>query len=130
MTQALTLKRPNALSLSEASDVAGDTCVNFRRAAARDALFAISIVKIFSGNALPVAFRRNEYVERGATAPRTIGKPTMHPRIPITQEEIFGPILPIVTYDRLDDAIAYVNESPRPTLALYFFTMRSRGAAS
>jgi coniferyl-aldehyde dehydrogenase len=35
-------------------------------------------------------------------------------------EEIFGPILPIVPYDKLDDAIAYVNAHPRP-LALYFF---------
>ena len=38
----------------------------------------------------------------------------------VMQEEIFGPILPVVTYDRLDDAIAYVNARPRP-LALYFF---------
>jgi coniferyl-aldehyde dehydrogenase len=36
------------------------------------------------------------------------------------EEEIFGPILPVVAYDALDDAIAYVNERPRP-LALYFF---------
>jgi coniferyl-aldehyde dehydrogenase len=39
----------------------------------------------------------------------------------VTQEEIFGPILPVVTYDRLDDAIAYVNAHPRP-LALYLFS--------
>jgi coniferyl-aldehyde dehydrogenase len=38
----------------------------------------------------------------------------------VMQEEIFGPILPVVHYDRLDDAIAYVNARPRP-LALYFF---------
>jgi coniferyl-aldehyde dehydrogenase len=38
----------------------------------------------------------------------------------VMQEEIFGPILPVVTYDGLDDAIAYVNGRPRP-LALYFF---------
>jgi coniferyl-aldehyde dehydrogenase len=38
----------------------------------------------------------------------------------VMQEEIFGPILPVVTYDRLEDAIAYVNARPRP-LALYFF---------
>jgi coniferyl-aldehyde dehydrogenase len=39
----------------------------------------------------------------------------------VMQEEIFGPILPVVTYDGLDDAIAYVNARPRP-LALYFFS--------
>jgi coniferyl-aldehyde dehydrogenase len=37
------------------------------------------------------------------------------------QEEIFGPILPIVTYRTLDDAIAYVNAHPRP-LALYLYS--------
>ena len=38
----------------------------------------------------------------------------------VMQEEIFGPILPIRTYEKLDDAIDYVNDHPRP-LALYFF---------
>ena len=38
----------------------------------------------------------------------------------LMQEEIFGPILPIVPYDSLDGAIAYVNRHPRP-LALYWF---------
>lgn len=36
------------------------------------------------------------------------------------QEEIFGPILPVVTYARIDEAIAHVNQGPRP-LALYWF---------
>lgn len=36
------------------------------------------------------------------------------------QEEIFGPILPVVPYRSVDDAIAYVNARPRP-LALYYF---------
>ncbi|WDD95662.1 coniferyl aldehyde dehydrogenase [Burkholderia sp. FERM BP-3421] len=38
----------------------------------------------------------------------------------LMQEEIFGPLLPVVPYDRLDDAIAYINARPRP-LALYLF---------
>lgn len=38
----------------------------------------------------------------------------------VMQEEIFGPLLPIVPYDSLDDAIAYVNDRDRP-LALYYF---------
>ena len=38
----------------------------------------------------------------------------------ILQEEIFGPILPVVVYDRLDDAITLINNGPRP-LALYWF---------
>jgi acyl-CoA reductase-like NAD-dependent aldehyde dehydrogenase len=38
----------------------------------------------------------------------------------IMQEEIFGPLLPLVPYDCLEDAIRYVNARPRP-LALYYF---------
>jgi coniferyl-aldehyde dehydrogenase len=38
----------------------------------------------------------------------------------VLQEEIFGPILPVLPYETLDEAIAYVNDHPRP-LALYFF---------
>jgi len=36
------------------------------------------------------------------------------------QEEIFGPILPVVPYRDLDEAIRYVNARPNP-LALYYF---------
>jgi coniferyl-aldehyde dehydrogenase len=43
----------------------------------------------------------------------------------VMQEEIFGPVLPIVPYDSLDDALDYVNRRERP-LALYWFgTSRS-----
>jgi coniferyl-aldehyde dehydrogenase len=38
----------------------------------------------------------------------------------LMQEEIFGPLLPIVPYQRLEDAFAYINDRPRP-LALYYF---------
>jgi coniferyl-aldehyde dehydrogenase len=38
----------------------------------------------------------------------------------VMQEEIFGPVLPIITYRTLDDAIRFVNARPRP-LALYYF---------
>ena len=42
------------------------------------------------------------------------------PGMAVMQEEIFGPILPVVTYRTLDEAIAYINERPRP-LSLYYF---------
>lgn len=38
----------------------------------------------------------------------------------IMEEEIFGPILPILTYSSLDEVIAYINSKPKP-LALYIF---------
>lgn len=44
---------------------------------------------------------------------------------PIMQEEIFGPILPVLTYDSLDEAIVRINERPKP-LALYFFSQDSQ----
>lgn len=39
-------------------------------------------------------------------------------------EEIFGPILPVLTWNSLDEAIAQVESRPHP-LALYFFTSSS-----
>lgn len=38
----------------------------------------------------------------------------------VAKEEIFGPILPIVPYRTIEDAIVYINARPRP-LALYHF---------
>ncbi|MGM8870601.1 coniferyl aldehyde dehydrogenase [Psychrobacter sp. 2Y5] len=38
----------------------------------------------------------------------------------VMQNEIFAPVLPLVHYDTLEDAIDYVNARPRP-LALYVF---------
>jgi coniferyl-aldehyde dehydrogenase len=46
----------------------------------------------------------------------------IEPRDDLTlmREEIFGPILPVKAYDRLDDAIEFIASRPRP-LALYYF---------
>ena len=38
----------------------------------------------------------------------------------VMREEIFGPVLPVKTYERIDEAIAYVNRGERP-LGLYYF---------
>ncbi|TAL87695.1 MAG: coniferyl aldehyde dehydrogenase [Rhodanobacter sp.] len=42
----------------------------------------------------------------------------------LMQQEIFGPLLPLVPYDSLDDAIAYVSSHAHP-LALYLFEQDS-----
>lgn len=39
----------------------------------------------------------------------------------IMQEEIFGPVLPIITYDTIDDVLEKINSRPNP-LALYIFS--------
>jgi coniferyl-aldehyde dehydrogenase len=42
------------------------------------------------------------------------------PDMALLRDEIFGPILPVVGYDQLDEALAYINRLPQP-LALYCF---------
>ncbi|XP_036272379.1 aldehyde dehydrogenase family 3 member B1 isoform X1 [Pipistrellus kuhlii] len=44
---------------------------------------------------------------------------------PVMQEEIFGPILPIVTVSSLDEAVDFINRREKP-LALYAFSRRSQ----
>ena len=36
------------------------------------------------------------------------------------QDEIFGPLLPIKTYESFEDTINYINDRPRPLAAYYF----------
>lgn len=38
----------------------------------------------------------------------------------VLQDEIFGPLLPVIAYDTPDEAVRYINAQPRP-LALYLF---------
>ncbi|MGO4220690.1 coniferyl aldehyde dehydrogenase [Lysobacter sp. TAF61] len=45
----------------------------------------------------------------------------VRPDMRLMSEEIFGPILPVVAYDHLDEAIDHINAGPRP-LALYCFS--------
>ena len=67
-----------------------------------------------------------EIVTGGKTDPESLYiSPTVIDNIsvdaPAMQEEIFGPILPIIEYNSLSEAIAFVNERPKP-LALYLFS--------
>ena len=43
------------------------------------------------------------------------------PEDPVMGEEIFGPLLPVLTYDTLDQAVEFINRRPHP-LALYLFS--------
>lgn len=44
----------------------------------------------------------------------------VHSGMALMQEEIFGPVLPVISYDQIDDVISAINTGPRP-LALYWF---------
>jgi len=46
----------------------------------------------------------------------------------VMQEEIFGPILPLVTYRNIEEVIQFINDKPKP-LALYLFS-KSRSMIS
>lgn len=54
-------------------------------------------------------------------APTLVWNPD--PETPLMQEEIFGPILPVIPVDDLEEALAFVDARPDP-LALYLFSGR------
>lgn len=43
------------------------------------------------------------------------------PSSPVMSEEIFGPVLPVLTYSNIDDVLTEIRSSPSP-LAVYLFT--------
>ena len=44
---------------------------------------------------------------------------------PVMQEEIFGPVLPVLTFKETAEAVGFVKEREKP-LALYLFTRDKR----
>lgn len=56
-------------------------------------------------------------------APTIISNPALDSRI--MQEEIFGPLLPIVTFDSLDEAIELINSKEKP-LAMYIYSRNKK----
>jgi len=47
------------------------------------------------------------------------------PESRLMQDEIFGPILPIISVENIDEAISFINNKPKP-LALYIFTSNKK----
>jgi coniferyl-aldehyde dehydrogenase len=48
-----------------------------------------------------------------------------NPMLGVMQEEIFGPILPVLSYEKIEEAIEFIQHRARP-LALYLFTEKTR----
>jgi aldehyde dehydrogenase (NAD+) len=71
------------------------------------------------------ATKGNVVIGGGSDASKISIQPTVvvdpDPAEPLMTDEIFGPILPVVTVQSLDDAISFVNSRPKP-LAAYLFT--------
>lgn len=53
--------------------------------------------------------------------PTLILPPFDHNDIKVMQEEIFGPLIPVIEMDSVEDSVAFINARPRP-LAFYAFT--------
>jgi len=71
------------------------------------------------------ATKGNVVVGGGSDASNITIEPTVvvdpDPAEPLMTDEIFGPILPVMTVQSIDDAIGFVNSRPKP-LAAYLFT--------
>lgn len=66
-----------------------------------------------------IAFGGNSNDKTEQIAPMVLDSVTWDDEI--MQDEIFGPILPILTFDNYDDLISLLNRKPKP-LALYIFS--------
>lgn len=67
----------------------------------------------------PLLFGGTRRPETLQIAPTVLGPVT--PEGPAMAQELFGPILPVLPYKTLEEAIAFVESRPRP-LALYVFS--------
>lgn len=65
---------------------------------------------IYSGGA---ADSENKYIEPTLLELESVNSPIM-------KEEIFGPILPVISFSGLDEVLEYIQSKPKP-LALYYF---------
>ena len=67
---------------------------------------------------VPLFERESRVDEAHRLGPSLVIEPTQ--RTAIMREEIFGPLLPVIPYDDIDEALANINAHPHP-LALYWF---------
>lgn len=78
-----------------------------------------AVVPLFSGA------ERNDAKHR--LAPAVVISPAAD--LDMMRDEIFGPLLPVIPYDDVKDAMAFINAQPRP-LAMYWFDNDGRRAES
>jgi coniferyl-aldehyde dehydrogenase len=79
----------------------------------------IADVREKGGRVIPLLTGPDTILEHKKISPMIVTGTT--PAMRIMQEEIFGPILPVIPYTSLKTVIKYINDRPRP-LALYVFT--------
>lgn len=70
-----------------------------------------------------VFYGGNSHSEKRFIAPTILQNVTFDDKV--MQEEIFGPILPVISFDTIEEAIAQVKAQPKP-LSLYIYTKSSK----
>lgn len=71
----------------------------------------------------PIYYGGKSNIERSKIEPTLLDLP--NDNFQVMEDEIFGPILPIIAYSHLKNVVHYVNEGPRP-LACYIFSENTR----
>jgi aldehyde dehydrogenase (NAD+) len=94
----------------QAGEAAGQPIVNLRQ---------LDRIGRLLDQAGPVALGGGVDREAGTIEPTIVVDPD--PASPLMNEEIFGPVLPVLSVPSMDAAIEFVNARPKP-LALYLFT--------
>lgn len=107
----LVAKIDDAVTVFEAGEPSGKPIVNERHFARLTAALAATKGTVALGGGSDAAKVRIQ--------PTVVVDPD--PNEPLMTEEIFGPILPVVTVGSVDEAIDFVNARPKP-LAAYLFT--------
>ena len=74
-----------------------------------------SLIKDHQGNV--IMGNPNAYTD-GNLTPTVIMDPSHDS--PLMKTEIFGPILPIITFQKIDEAIAFINKNDKPLVIYYF----------
>ncbi|WP_409346311.1 aldehyde dehydrogenase [Paenibacillus sp. MBLB4367] len=75
------------------------------------------LTEFLRGASIPIGGQTDE--EKLTIAPTVLDDVSWHD--PVMEEEIFGPILPVLVYERIDEALAEIGARPKP-LALYLFS--------
>ena len=80
---------------------------------------------LLSSSAAQIAFGGETDTDSRYISPTVLTE--VDPASPVMQEEIFGPLLPVLKVPDMESAVAFVNAHPKP-LALYVFSASRPGA--
>ncbi|KAL0490153.1 aldehyde dehydrogenase [Acrasis kona] len=81
------------------------------------------LIKLLEGCESKIAMGGDGDANNKYISPTIVDEPNLESKL--MREEIFGPILPIMSYDDLDQVIKFINDRPKP-LALYLFSSNGK----